>query len=372
MENGCGSCLRFMCTFVLLFVVLATRVMAQGTKPQNPATRRADSSALSGRVVDKSGKALSGAEVLLESLVTSTQYKGMTDASGGFQFIVPPGDYRLLLSAPGYKTFRVSKLPLVSGDRATANPVLEPGDANEIQTGLSTSVTSRTGLALAGKGISDLPENQRNFVNLVQLSTGANEGSENNANTGSRPGAQHQSSAISLGGQPETTNNSTIDGIDNNERINSQIALHPSVDAIAEVQVLANAYPANFGHAGGGVLNVITKSGGDALHGSLYEYLRNDLLDAYPYQFGANNPKPELRQNQFGGSLGGPIRSNGTHFFADYEGFRLIQGRSPVKLTVPTAYEETHPGDFSDVGGPVLDQVEFRRRSQRGLRTAWH
>ena len=193
--------------------------------------------------------------------LTATQYKGMTDTSGRFQFVVPPGDYRLLLSAPGYKTFRVSKFPLVSGDRATANPVLEPGDTNEIQTGLSTSVTSRTGLALAGKGISDLPENQRNFVNLVQLSTGANEGSENNANAGSRPGAQHQSSAISLGGQPETTNNSTIDGIDNNERINSQIALHPSVDAIAEVQVLANAYPANFGHAGGGVLNVITKSG---------------------------------------------------------------------------------------------------------------
>jgi hypothetical protein len=268
------------------------------------------------------------------------------------------GEYRLQVTVPGYKTFRISKIPLVVGDQAKANVFMEPGNVSDVVTGSAASVVSRVGTALGGKSVSDLPENQRNFVNLVQVSGGANEGSTNNSASGSRPGAQHQSSAVSLGGQPETTNNSLIDGIDNNERINSEIALHPSLDAIEEVQVSASAYAANLGRAGGGVINVVTKSGADTFHGSLYEYFRNDALDAYAFQFGARNSKPELRQNQFGGSLGGPIGHHGTYFFGDYEGFRLIQGRAPVELTVPTAYEHDHPGDFTDVGGPHLTQLD--------------
>jgi carboxypeptidase family protein len=356
MRNACGLYPRLTWMAVLALFV-ATTLSAQGTENQNQ-PRTAATSQLSGRVANQSGEAVPNAAVELENLATAKLYKFRTKADGNFHFVVTAGNYRLSVSATGYKTFAVGKLPLVAGDHATANPIMEPGSSTEVQKGSATSVVSRAGTALAGKSISDLPENQRNFVNLVQLSAGATEGSQNNADANSRPGAQHQSSAISLGGQPETTNNSMIDGVDNNERINSQIAVHPSVDAISEVQVLANAYPANLGQAGGGVLNVITKSGTDRFHGSLYEYFRNDVLDAYPFQFGAHNPKPELRQNQFGGSLGGPIRSDRTHFFVDYEGFRLIQGRAPVELTVPTAYERAHPGDFSDIGGPVLTQMD--------------
>ncbi len=285
--------------------------------------------------------------------------QAVTSPEGAFRFLaLPPGDYKLLVTAARYKSFSVSRLPLVAADAATANAVMEPGTAQETTVGTASSVISRVGTDLAGKSVSDLPENQRNFVNLVQVSGGANEGSTNNSASSSRPGAQHQSSAVSLGGQPETTNNSMIDGIDNNERINSQIALHPSVDTVQEVQVLANAYPASSGTAGGGVINVVTRSGTDRLHGSLYEYFRNDIFDAYPYQFGANNAKPKLRQNQFGGSLGGPLLAHKTYFFVDYEGFRLIQGRAPVELMVPTAYEHAHPGDFTDVAGPLLTNLD--------------
>jgi hypothetical protein len=154
------------------------------------------------------------------------------------------------------------------------------------------------------------------------------------------------------------TNNSMLDGVDNNERINALIMVHPSVESIETVQIFANAYPASLGQAGGGVINVLSRSGTDAFHGSLYEYFRNDLLDTYPYQFGARNPKPKLRQNQYGASLGGPLATKRTHFFADYEGFRLIQGRAPTVLTVPTAYQHDHPGDFSDVGGPMLASMD--------------
>lgn len=319
----------------------------------------APSGELSGRVIRPSGEPVSGATVVVENLESHERHRTLSTLLGDFRFgSLPPGEYRLLVTAAGYKSFSVPRLPLVAGDRAKAIALMEPGDISDVIEGSQASVVSRAGTALGGKSVSDLPENQRNFVNIVQVSRGANEGSTNNSSSSSRPGAQHQSSAVSLGGQPEKTNNSMIDGIDNNERINSEIALHPSVDAILEVEVLASAYPASFGRAGGGVINVITKSGGQRFHGALYEYFRNDVLDANPFQFGAQNPKPELRQNQFGGSLGGPLGRHRTYFFSDYEGFRLIQGRAPVKLTVPTAYEHAHPGDFTDVGGPLVTGLD--------------
>jgi outer membrane receptor protein involved in Fe transport len=356
-ERCMRSCL------VSIVIALASQVAAFGERPVDRHTVQAQPSAqataLIGRVNSRSGEPIAGATVSLQEFATHRQASILSATGGSFQFAgVPAGEYRLEVAAPGYRTFVVAQLPLVAGDIARANAVLDPGNAADIVIGASGSVTSRAGTALAGKSVSDLPENQRNFVNLVQVSDGANEGSTNASASGSRPGAQHESSAVSIGGEPEASNFSQIDGMDNNERINSKIAVHPSVEGIESVQIFANAYPASMGQAGGGFINVVTKSGNEAFHGSVYEYFRNDLLDAFPYQFGARNPKPELRQNQYGGSLGGPILRRKTYFFADYEGFRLVQGRAPVELTVPTAYQHAHPGDFTDVGGPLLAQLD--------------
>jgi hypothetical protein len=315
---------------------------------------------LAGEVKDASGMPVAGAIVVLHRIHGQQSAQTLSGQNGGFRLLsLAPGEYELRVMARGYRAFRVKRLPLVAGDVARAEAVLVFGNAEETIEGAVNSVVSRAGTALAGKNVSDLPENQRNFVNAVQVSGGANEGSTNSAASGtnSRPGAQHESSAVSLGGQPEKANSSLIDGVDNNERINSELALHPSVDAVADVQVLASAYPADVGRAGGGAINVITRSGTNRFHGSAYEYFRNDVLDAYPFQFGAHNRKPELRQNQFGGSLSGPFLHN-LFFFGDYEGFRLIQGRAPVELTVPTAYEHDHPGNFSDVSGPLITSFD--------------
>lgn len=313
---------------------------------------------LAGRVVAPVGVPVAGVIVSLENLATHQRREAESTVEGTFQLQqIFAGEYKLTATAAGYKTFIVPQMPLVAGDQATANIVMERGNSAEKVFGSLDSVISRVGTALAGKSVSDLPENQRNFVNLVQVSSGATEGSTNTAASGSRPGAQHQSSAVSVGGQPEMTNNSMIDGMDNNERINAAIVVHPSVESIASVQILANAYPAATGQAGGGVMNVISRAGGEKLHGSVYEFVRNDIIDASPYQFGAKNPKPRLRQNQFGGSIGGPLGGK-LRFFADYEGFRLVQGYAPTALTVPTAYEHDHPGDFTDVGGPLLSQLD--------------
>jgi hypothetical protein len=331
--------------------------------------RRNLNAELSGRVTDVAGAPVAQAVVRLQGVGSRGSVEMLSGADGWFRLpAVAAGEYELTVSAVGYRMFRVAALPLVAGDAARANAVMIAGDAGETTEGDAGSVVSRAGTALGGKSVSDLPENQRNFVNAVQISGGANEGSTNSAanGTSNRPGAQHESSAVSLGGQPETTNSSQIDGVDDNERINSEIALHPSVDAVADVQVLANAYPATAGHAGGGVIDVITRSGTSRFHGSAYEYFRNDVLDTFPFQFGARNQKPELRQNQFGGSIGGPLGRD-LFFFGDYEEFRLVQGRAPVELTVPTAYEHAHPGDFTDVGGPLITNFDAAGLDYFGL-----
>lgn len=326
--------------------------------PRKSSTEASTTAGLAGRITNPFNAPVSGGSIVIDDLATHQRYETVSTAEGRFRFLhIPGGEYRLSVSAAGYKTFVVQRFPLVSGDQAVAGIVLESGDPAEVVPGSVNSVVSRAGTALAGKSVSDLPENQRNFVNLVQISSGATEGSTNSAASGSRPGAQHQSSAVSVGGQSEMANNSLIDGMDNNERINAAIIVHPSVESIASVEILASAYTAAMGRAGGGVMNVISRKGSEKIHGSAYEFFRNDLLDASPYQFGAKNPKPRLRQNQFGGSLGGPLGKK-LRFFADYEGFRLVQGYAPTTLTVPTAYEQDHPGDFTDVGGPLLSQLD--------------
>lgn len=138
--------------------------------------------------------------------------------------------------------------------------------------------------------------------------------------------------------------------------------MRPSVEAIAEFRVLTNLYPAEVGKTPGAVVNLITKSGTNSMHGSVYEFLRNDYFDARNFYAtrAIVGKQPEFRQNQFGASVGGPVLHNRTFFFADYEGFRRIDATNAlVNNLVPTAYEVAHPGDFSDRGGPVLTGAQI-------------
>lgn len=316
-------------------------------------------SAVVGLVLTPEGSPLAKAAVVVENLRTHQKFQAVSDAAGRFLINgLAPDEYKLEVVKEGYKAFFISKLPLAAGDQAKAMVHMQEGRSSERIEGRTDSVTSRVGTALAGKELNDIPENQRNFVNLAQLSSGANEGNTNGANSEAQPGAQHASSSVSVGGQLEMLNNNMIDGIDNNERKNLVIAVHPSVDAIAEMRVVGSVYSVAQGRAGGGVIDITTKSGTKSYHGSIYEYFRNDDLDAYPYLFGAHTRKPEVRQNQYGGSVGGPLWKQKTAFFVDYEGFRLIQGRPPAMLTVPTKYEHDNPGDFTDIGGTKLTSLD--------------
>jgi hypothetical protein len=307
-----------------------------------------------GTVTDASGATVPNATVTLINKDTNDTRTFHTDKGGAFTFSsLNPGKYSVKIEAAGFSGVTGSEIVVAAGDRrridtvlavgATTQSVEVTGAAPALQTdssALASTVTERS--------VEDLPLNGRNYITLTQLVPGANEGTPNGLASGNRPDDRRQASIVSVNGQSDAINDEMIDGQDNNERLIGTIGVRPSIDAIAEVRILTNSFSADAGRAAGAVINIVTKSGTNQYHGSLYEFFRNDVLNTYPYQFGAHNPKPELRQNQYGGSLGGPIKRDRTFFFGDVEWFKLIQGTAPTNLTVPTLYEEQHPGDFSD------------------------
>jgi hypothetical protein len=204
---------------------------------------------------------------------------------------------------------------------------------------------------VTAKAVQDLPLNGRNFVQLVQLVPGANEGPGNGLSSGGRPDDRRTNAAgISVNGQDDTLNNWVVDGIDNNERIIGSIGVKPNVEGIQEITVQTNSYASEAGRTAGGVINVVTRSGSNQFHGSVYEFFRNDIFDGRNV-FQTNGRKPELRLDQFGGSIGGPVFRDRTFFYFDYEGLRLVSGVTYVK-TVPTLAEYNDINSIGPGNGP--------------------
>jgi outer membrane receptor protein involved in Fe transport len=307
-----------------------------------------------GNVTDPTGATLPNATVTLTNKATNEARTLQTTDAGAFTFTnLNPGHYKLSVAGTGFNTVNNNDIVVAAGDRRRVDTAMTIGgssqivDVNTAPPSLQTD-SSSVASTVSEQAVQDLPLNGRNFINLTQIVPGANEGMPGGLSSGTRPDDRRASSSVSLNGQSDIINDQMIDGMDNNERIIGTIGVRPSIDAIAEVRILTNDFSADSGRAAGAVINVITKSGTNKFHGSVYEFFRNDALNANSYQFGAHNPKVELRQNQFGGSLGGPIWKDRTFFFGDVEFFRRIQGSAPSTLTVPTLYEEQHPGDFSD------------------------
>lgn len=314
-----------------------------------------------GTVLDATGSAVA-ANVTAENLDTHELRKTTCTTAGEYVFnLLPNGHYKLTIEAPGFKQYSVADLALAAGDRARVDAKLAIGqvtesvEVNEVSTPLATD-TSSLGQAITGRTVQDLPLNGRNFVQLAQLAPGVNEGPPNALAAGSRPDDRRPTASMVANGQSTVLNTETIDGTDNNERVTNTIGVRPSIDAIAEFSVQTNVYSAEISRTAGAIINIVTKSGTDQFHGTAYDFLRNDVLNAR--NFFATTSKPEYRQNQFGGSIGGPIRKDKTFFFADYEGNQAVQGRTTI-LTVPTAFEEANVGNFSDIKGPVLTAAQI-------------
>ena len=347
---------RFHLITVVLLLLIASGGIAQ-----------ISTSDVLGTVTDSTGAPIPGVTVRIQNTGTQITTETKTGDTGSYTFThLQPGTYSLTVSQSGFKTFTNPSLILVAGDRARVDASLVAGGSNETievtaqPSALQTDSTN-VGSNIDSKAVADLPLNGRNVYGLIQVAPGVNAGAPGSLTSGTRPDDRRQSSSVSANGQYELVNNNLIDGLDNNERFKGLILLRPSVEAIQTVRVDTNTYTAEVGRTAGAAITILTKSGTNQFHGSLYEFFRNDITDARNYfaRTSVLPHKPELRQNQFGGSLGGPIVKDRTFFFADLEEFRQVDGTGTVyNSTVPTAYEIDHPGDLSDVGGPVIPNID--------------
>ena len=338
---------RIVFTMLLIFGVSAAR--AQLTTAD-----------ILGTVTDSTGAVIPGAPVTLRNLATSDTRTAATDRSGNFDFtLLQPGHYSLTVTATGFKAVNTPDLSVEAGDRARSDAHLQPGSSSETvsveaTTPLLQGDNATVSSTVTAAAVQDLPLVNRNFVQLVQLVPGANEGPGNGLTSGGRPDDRRVTAGFSVNGQDDTLNNYVIDGIDNNERIIGTIGVRPNVEGIQEITVETNSYAPEAGRTAGGVVNVVTKSGSNQLHGSVYEYFRNNITDAKPYFALSTSPTPALRQNQFGASIGGPIYKNKTFFYGDYEGFRLISGGISYTSSVPTVAEYD---DIHSIGGGTPQQL---------------
>jgi hypothetical protein len=326
------------------------------------ASAQVTSADIVGRVTDTTGAVLPGVTVTVEHQGTHEVRTVPTNEAGDYTFtLLPIGTWTIKVELQGFST-QNTRVTLSTGDRVRFDAKMQVGQVAENVTVTAAAPLIQTDSAtlsslVTEKAVQDLPVNGRNFVRLVQLVPGATEGVPNSLASGTRPDDRRQTSAISINGALDNQNNQLIDGIDNNERYIGTMIVKPSIDAIAEVKVQTNMYNAEVGRTAGGVVNIITKSGSNDLHGSAFEFNRNDKFDSRNY-FAQTGPKPALDQNQYGASIGGPVKRDKTFFFADYEGLRLTQGVTFVS-TVPTA--KMRAGDFSELSVPIYDPTTTPR-----------
>ena len=313
-----------------------------------------------GTVSDPTGAVVPGATVRIENLGTRETRSVTTRGSGEYTIsALQPGTYMVTVTSPSFKASKTSNVVLLASDRVRVDTKLQPGAVDEsvevtaTPNALQTDSTT-VGNTITEKTLLDAPLNGRNVYNLIQLQAGVTAGSTSSLASGANATDRRLPSGVSANGQQEIYNNNLVDGLDNNERATGNVILRPSVEAIAEVRTDINLYNAEVGRTGGAVVNVITKSGVNQFHGSAYEFFRNDKTDSRNFFIAPSLRKPELRQNQFGGSFSGPIVRDKTFFFVDYEGFRRIDATNNVYYSiVPTLVEQQTPGVLHDIINPI-------------------
>ena len=310
---------------------------------------------LAGVVTDNTGAVTPGAEVIATSIGTGVERRATTNDQGTYTLpFLAPGDYRITVQKQGFQKINRDNVRLEVNQTARVDFSLSVGSVNETievvgAAPLIESDSSAIGQVVEKKAIEDLPLNGRNFVQLATLGpgvVGVGFGAKGTIMSGTRPDDLRPGSELFANGNREGSNNFLIDGIDNNERLTLAIALRPSVEAVQEFKIQTNLFAADQGRNAGATINVLTKSGSNQFHGSAYDFLRNDNLDAKNYFVPSTTPKPPFAQNQFGASLGGKIIPDKLFFFGNYEGFRRSQART-ILSTVPTA--EMRTGNFSNV-----------------------
>ena len=330
--------------FFSIFLTLATPLWAQK-----------DAGAIVGLVRDPSGAVVTGAKVTVTDVDRGIHSILSTNDEG--QYVASPlriGRYSVTVEKQGFRKAVAGPVQVNIQDRVSVDLKLQPGMATEVVTvtgqrpQLETG-TSELGQVVDSRTINALPLNGRNYAQLALLGVGV---------AAAEPGSRVETTyGFSANGARSLQNNFLLDGIDNNANLGDVLngaayVVQPAVDAIAEFKVETNSYSAEFGRGNGAIMNAVIKSGTNQIHGDLWEFLRNEKVDASNY-FDIFGKQP-YKQNQFGFTLGGPIIKNKLFFFGDYEGLRIRQAL-PQLSTVPTPAEVG--GDFSAFLPTVLDST---------------
>ena len=324
-----------------------------------PAAAQANAASIRGTVVDSSGAAVPRVSVTAINDATGVKVSTATNDEGIYSFpVLNPGTYTISAELTGFKKEVHRGIELQLNQVVRIDLALELGSISdqvvvEARTPLVENETSSLGRVVSTRDVGELPLNQRNFAQLATLMPGSNFGAAGTIGGGGRPDDPRPRSSVFVNGTRDSSNSYLIDGIDNYDRIHTTIAIKPSIDAIREFKVQTNLYSAEFGRNAGGVINVTLKSGANDFHGSLYEFHRNKALDARNFFSPLTQPKPHFLLNQFGGTLGGPVRRDRTFFFGSYEGYRLRKGET-ILSTVPTAAMRI--GNFSGLA-PIYDPI---------------
>jgi len=322
---------------------------------------QSQSGTIVGTVTDQGGAVVPGATVELTN--QGTQFSRAVPVNTSGQYVassVPTGRYTITVQHPGFRKLVRANIELTAADTLSVDLTLTVGDVQEVVEvnalpPLLQTQTAAVSSLVTNQQILEMPLNGRTFTQLLRLSPGVYTGSS--GNLASSPYAMRADNNISVNGSTAQNSTYLIDGMANRALWINTIIMVPTIDSVQEMRIMTSNYSAEYGSSAGAVTVVQTKSGSNALHGSLYEFLRNDKLDANTFfnnRLGA--VRPPFRRNEFGGTVGGPVRKDKTFFFADYQGIRVRQPRTLVS-TIPTVAQQNmvRTGDFSGLGTNIFD-----------------
>jgi hypothetical protein len=312
---------------------------------------------ISGTVKDPSGAAIALASVVLVNSSTGGRQSTAADARGAYTFpVLPVGGYVLEVNHPGFRPYRRTGIMVDVNSALLLDIVLQVGKRTDAVTVSDSAVhletySSQVGEVINGEQMSSVPLNGRSYTDLLSLQPGVVPSTSISSDTVQDVGASALSPSgdlnpgtISIHGQREFANAFIVNGSDSEEDVNMGTAIIPNLDSIAEFRILTSNFDAEYGEFSGGQINVITKSGSNAFHGDLFEFLRNTDLDARNY---FSPTRGTFQQNQFGGTAGGPIRRSKIFFFSDYQGTRQRQGVDTGLIPVPSTQDRS--GDLADL-----------------------
>jgi hypothetical protein len=327
-----------------------------------PVGAQAVSGTILGTVKDTQGAAIAKAKMTLTHTATRTVRTVTTDAKGEYVApSLPTGTYTISGEVEGFKTVSLSNVHLGVDQKLRMDLTLEVGGIAEVveiaaTTPLLQTSSSDLGATIGESQIQTLPLNGRNFVQLTRTIPGVSRGNVG-ANIDGSAGSYgwRMSASFTANGQRPRDNNFMLDGVDNNEAWLNTVVIFPSVDALEEFKLQTSTYSAEFGRSMGGVVNIQVKSGSNEFHGSAFEFMRNDKWDANDwFNNRAQRTRPDFSQHQFGATIGGPIITDRTFFFADYQGWRITQGLTMLS-NVPT--DRMRNGDFSELNRVIYDPL---------------